>query len=308
MIPTVSPKVSVCIPTYNYGEFISDAIESVLAQTFTDFELIVVDNCSTDGTRELVEHYVTSDSRVTYYINEINLGMVGNWNRCLGYARGEYVKILCADDTLTSDCLQKQSDLLDSHENVLLVSSQRSVTDAALKPVSVLKLSDDHAIVDGRHMIKKCLLEWNLIGEPTAVLFRKNSAKRGFDTEYKQVADMEMWFYILESGSFGYIPEPLCCIRQHDEQTTRTNIMTNGILYDELKLYCKYIGKKYIKLSFFKKEKIKFLKAYSIWIDSKNEDIDVARSAIGKYYNIKLFILLLMLKKLKNFICNNKIK
>ena len=258
MTQTVPPKISVCIPTYNYGKFISDAIESVLAQTFKDYELIVVDNCSTDGTKDLVSKYSAIDPRIMYYVNESNLGMVGNWNRCLEYARGEYIKILCADDVLTSNCLQKQNDLLDCHENVLLVSSQRFVTDVVLKPVTVLKLSDENTLFDGRHMIQRCLLEWNLIGEPTAVLFRKKTARRGFNTEYKQVADMEMWFHLLEGGSFGYIPEPLCYIRQHDEQTTHSNIMTTSILIDELKLYCEYLDKKYIELAFLKRKKLNF--------------------------------------------------
>lgn len=307
MTGTVSPKVSVCIPTYNYGKFISDAIESVLSQTFADFELIVVDNCSTDGTKEVVEKYMAADSRVKYYRNESNVGMVANWNRCLGYAKGAYIKILCADDLLTSNCLQQQTSLLDNHAHVSLVSCPRTFVDNSLNPLFILKCSDSLEIMDGRHIIKRCLLEWNLIGEPTAVLFRKEKSRRGFDPEYKHAVDMEMWFHLLEDADLGYIPEPLCLVRQHNEQTTNINLRTDAILYDELKLYCEYLDKNYIKISKFTKEKMKFLKSYAIWNNRDTEqDITVAKKHIAKYYNYNLFRILLVLKRIKNivnFVC-----
>ena len=91
-----APPVSVCIPTYNYGRFLGRAIESVLGQAFGDFELLVVDNASTDGTDELVAGY--DDPRLSYLRNERNLGLFGNFERCLELARSDLVKILCADD------------------------------------------------------------------------------------------------------------------------------------------------------------------------------------------------------------------
>jgi glycosyltransferase involved in cell wall biosynthesis len=77
-----TPKVSVVIPTYNYAHFLDETIQSVLNQTFLDFELIIVDNNSTDNTEEVVKNYL-SDNRVSFYKNDTNIGLVGNWNKCL---------------------------------------------------------------------------------------------------------------------------------------------------------------------------------------------------------------------------------
>ncbi len=82
----ISPKVSVLIPTYNYAHYLDETIRSVLDQTFTDFELLIVDNRSTDNTAEVVKKYL-GDNRVSFYANEKNVGLVGNWNKCLDYAK-----------------------------------------------------------------------------------------------------------------------------------------------------------------------------------------------------------------------------
>ena len=108
-----SPKVSVLIPTYNYAHYLPLAIESVLNQDFTDFGLIIQDDCSTDNTDEIVERYL-SDRRLIFETNESNLGLAGNWNLCLAKARGEYIKFIFADDLLASqDCLAKMFSVLD---------------------------------------------------------------------------------------------------------------------------------------------------------------------------------------------------
>ena len=84
----LSPKVSVLIPTYNYAHILDETIESVLAQTYTDFELIIVDNCSQDNTEHVVSKYLI-DKRVSYHRNSQNIGLAGNWNKCLELARGQ---------------------------------------------------------------------------------------------------------------------------------------------------------------------------------------------------------------------------
>src|SRR5918993_3330345 len=108
------PKVSVLVPTYNYARYLGEAIESVLNQTFTDFELIIIDDQSKDETDQVVGKYLY-DSRVTYHKNPVNLGLVGNFNRALELATGEYIKFLLADDKLDINILAKFSAVLDSY-------------------------------------------------------------------------------------------------------------------------------------------------------------------------------------------------
>ena len=143
------PKISVCIPTYNYGRFISASIESVLAQTFQDFELIIVDNCSTDDTEKIVSHYFSSCLKIKYVCNTENIGMTANWNRCLALSSGEYVKILCADDLLRPDCLQKSVEILDVNRNVELMATARLLVDENLLPGRTLRYdrSNSHCAV-----------------------------------------------------------------------------------------------------------------------------------------------------------------
>ena len=95
-----SPLVSVLIPVYNRASLISAAIESSLAQTYQNIEIIIVDNCSTDGTYEVVQRYARCDARVKCWRNDENVGAIRNWIKCLDYSHGEYIKILFSDDWL----------------------------------------------------------------------------------------------------------------------------------------------------------------------------------------------------------------
>ena len=121
------PKVSVCIPTYRGGTTIGAAIESVLAQSLSDFEVIIIDDGSPDDTRDIIERY--SDPRLIYLRNALNLGPQGNWNRCLEVAQGEYFKLLPHDDLLHPRCLERQVAVLDTDrdERIALVFSSRDV-------------------------------------------------------------------------------------------------------------------------------------------------------------------------------------
>jgi glycosyltransferase involved in cell wall biosynthesis len=219
-----SPKISVLIPTYNYARFLPEAIESVLAQEFWDFELLIVDDCSTDNTTEVIKPFCARDARVRFAVNPVNLGMVNNWNYCLELARGEYIKFLFGDDKLFHpQALGKMISLLEDHPSATLAASARTILDEHSRAVDAWR-----ALAEGRHngrkIIVSCLIEdANLVGEPSAVLFRKKDARRGFDPKYRQIVDIEMWFYLLEKGDLAYTREPLCAFRQHARQQSALN-------------------------------------------------------------------------------------
>ena len=100
------PTVSIAMPTYKGELFIRAAIESVLQQSFQDFELIISDDNSPDETQAIVESF--EDPRIIYIRQDKNLGPEGNWNSCLSLARGKYFKLLPHDDLLRTDCLSRQ--------------------------------------------------------------------------------------------------------------------------------------------------------------------------------------------------------
>lgn len=218
----MSPLVSVLIPTYNYADYLTGAIESVLSQTFRDFELLVVDDASRDDTVCVLERYAKRDSRIRLEVNPRNLGLVGNWNRCLAMARGEYVKFLFADDLLLErDAIATMVERMRSDPTVSLVASARRVLREDSAAFDVWGHWTDGEVLDGPSVVRRCMIDMiNCVGEPSAVLFRRTQAKRGFDTRYIQIVDLEMWFYLLGLGRFSYIGRPLCAFRQHARQQT----------------------------------------------------------------------------------------
>jgi glycosyltransferase involved in cell wall biosynthesis len=212
-----TPRVSVCIPTYLGDKTLGAAIESVLAQTFTDFELIVIDDGSPDDTRAVVERF--SDHRIVYLRNEKNLGPQGNWNRCLEVAVGDYFKLLPHDDLLHPQCLERQVRVLDTdtEKRIALVFCAREV----LGPDARLLTRRGYpggreGPVDRDVLIRACVRRGtNLIGEPGAVLLRKATAvKVGlFDATNPYVIDLDYWFRLLAHGDAHFCAEPLAAFR-----------------------------------------------------------------------------------------------
>jgi glycosyltransferase involved in cell wall biosynthesis len=100
---TPNPRVSICLPVFNGESFLPAAIESVLSQSFSDFELIIVDDCSTDRSLQIIKSYAALDSRIRYSANTEKAGLFGNYNRCIEMSCGEYVKPFAQDDILHSD-------------------------------------------------------------------------------------------------------------------------------------------------------------------------------------------------------------
>ena len=199
----MKPLVSICIPTFNYGRFIPEAIQSVLIQSFSNFELIVVDNASTDETAELMEAFVRSDPRIRFYRNSENVGIAKNFNLALGYAAGDYVKILCADDLLAPTALERSLAAIRNDPAVSLVTTGRLLVDLRLQPVGYASYCTEEGSIDGDKVIDRCLFGTNYVGEPSAVLFRRKQAAPGFDESYPHLLDMAMWFHLLEQGKLA---------------------------------------------------------------------------------------------------------
>ncbi|HJV65049.1 MAG TPA: glycosyltransferase family 2 protein [Geomonas sp.] len=286
-------KLSICIPTYNYGGYLGETIESVLAQTFTDFELLIVDDQSKDNTREVVESYAAHDPRIRFLVNPQNLGMVRNWNHCLELARGEYVKYVFGDDLLASrDALQKMVAMLDADPKVSLVCSARNFIDENSKVMKVESHFCRTGVLPGKDVINYCLLrQGNLIGEPSVVMFRKAQAGRGFLPQYSQIVDLEMWFHLLEQGSFAYINEPLCSFRIHQKQMTQQNKASGADVDDVFYLVEDYLPKDYITLSGFMKGYVKYDHVYGVWKMQRKGRItrELAQDRIDKNYSMLKF-------------------
>ena len=121
--------VSVCLACYNAGNYLEAAVNSVTEQTYTHWELIIVDDCSTDSTPRAVADILSrlADARIRFLTNSERLGMVGNWNRAVSLAKGQFIKLIGQDDILKPDCLEVQVVALQRHPEVTVVTCARQV-------------------------------------------------------------------------------------------------------------------------------------------------------------------------------------
>lgn len=213
----IAPKVSVLIPTYNYAHILDVTIQSVLNQTFTDFELIIVDNCSKDNTVEVVQKYL-NDTRVSFYKNDSNIGLTGNWNRCLELAKGQYIKYLCADDKFHPQILEKYIPIMDNNPNVSIMSCYRQEFDH-----NGLKRKVVHPPFNGIKNGKEVIFEMmqkdqNYLGDPTRPMIRRSNLSVGPFKKFEYVTDWEMWVRHLLVGDCYVLPEILAYGRKHEGQ------------------------------------------------------------------------------------------
>jgi glycosyltransferase involved in cell wall biosynthesis len=242
----------------------------VLKQNDQDFEIVIVDNCSTDHTGTLVEDLQKkNDGRIRFYKNDRNIGLAGNFNNCLKYAQGAYIKFLCSDDVLLPECLEKMVAALDAHQSVALVCSGRLTFNEIGENLGFKQYPSKDIIIRGSTATTKCLFGKNYIGEPTAVMFRKKDLTGNFRNDLPQLMDMEMWFQLLEQGDLLSIGVPLCTIRLHSGQVTHTNKESGKLIDDNVKLFDEYSQKPYLEITPLLVMKRKLLMTYRVWVSRK---------------------------------------
>lgn len=287
------PIVSICIPVKNGAPFIEQAVTSVLKQSYRNFEIVIVDNCSTDNTALLIREMALRDSRIRFYSNDYDLGLVGNLNTCLKYACGVYVKFVLADDMLMSSCLEKMVGAINKQPSVFLVVAGRLIIDESGNSVALRHYSPKYTVVHGEKVIQRCLFGRNYIGEPTAVMFRRCDATRGFRDDLIQLTDLEMWFHLLERGELVSLPEMLCAIRRHAGQLTVQNIKSGALIEDNVRLFEEYGKKPYIQNTWMNNFTRRVRMAYRVWISRKYLE-PTRRKEVLKQHSIPLVYYLVL--------------
>lgn len=247
------PLVSICVPTHNDATVVSDALSSALQQSYASIEILVLDNHSSDETWQIVTGIAAGDARIRCVRHAENIGMARNFSACIAAARGELVLILCADDVLESRCVSLLAAALRDHPDAVFAACGRIWTDHSLQRIRLMRARVCDEKVDADSLLRECFVHGNRIGEPSAVMFRRMPAYRGFNADYSQALDLEMWFHLLEQGSAVLLSKPLCSIRQHPEQTTQANIASGRIVEDKRLLYRQYAGKVASKLALWEK-------------------------------------------------------
>jgi glycosyltransferase involved in cell wall biosynthesis len=235
------PLISICLPIFNGEKYLSAAIASILAQTLNDFELLVADDGSTDGSAEICERFAKADNRIRYWRNDTRLGLFGNYNCCIKRSTGELIKTFAQDDLLEPACLEKLSDALLTKPEIALVSSARQVIDESGQCTFVRKPFPRSMTIPAREVLTFNLINLNnWVGEPSTVMFRKKDAGSGFDESYYHYGDIEYWFRILENGNYYFVDDVLCSFRRHIDSQTDKNHRELYFALDILRLTLSY--------------------------------------------------------------------
>lgn len=225
------PKVSIVMPTYKRADQISSSIQSVLNQTFADFELIISDDCSLDRTDEIVRGF--DDNRIRYRCNSKNLGMPGNLISGIKETKGTYILVCHDHDLYDPSLIEKMVVFLETNPNVIYVHSGVEVIDQSGNSTGARWVEDHEKITDGRVWMEFMM---GLVSCPVCantMVRRSAHEKYGLYAErFGFIADVEMWLRLGQYGDVGYINEPLIRIRLREDDHKYVRAMWDLIVLD----------------------------------------------------------------------------
>lgn len=219
--------VSIILPNYNYEHFLQQRIESILNQSHTNFELIILDDCSTDNSKAVIESF--KDDRIRVYFNETNTGSpFVQWDKGIQLAKGEYIWIAEADDYCTDSLLEKLLKRAQETESDICFAESRVVDKHGVQKGlwCELNIKGPNAAIfntdfemGGKDFIEKNLIFENAIPNASAVLFKKSLYKEvgGVDQDIANCADWLLWIKMLNKTNIAFASEPLNAFRRHGD-------------------------------------------------------------------------------------------
>jgi glycosyltransferase involved in cell wall biosynthesis len=270
-----SPFVSIVIPTYNRARLLRRAVQSILNQTYQNFEIIIVDDCSNDNTENVVKSF--PDERIRYIRHEKNKGAVVARNGGIKAARGEYIAFQDSDDEWLPEKLEKQMKAFENGPpNLGVVYTSFWLIDGSTKtysPPSYVKRTEGE--------IHDALLEVNFIGTPTVVVKKECFEKAGLFKSLPRLQEWDLWIRISEHYSFSHVNEPLVNAYLQPDSISRN---TNAFI----------IARKYILEKYFEEisKKPKILRRHYFEIGTLhclNGEIEAGRSYFFKAIRINPF-------------------
>ena len=210
------PLVSICVPNYNNGRYLTACLDSALAQTWGEIEVVLVDDASTDNSMAVATEY---GDRIRLYRNDANLGQPATTNRCVELARGEYVVILHSDDALLPDFAQRLAPILEEHPGVGIAVGERLETDETGVRRAITPFYDADCVIPGEKQAKVFMFMSFL---PCQVLVRRSVLLEvgGVDPRHVVNLDGLLWFKCALVADVAYIRDPVGVYRVHGESTT----------------------------------------------------------------------------------------
>src|ERR1700733_6029856 len=228
------PKVSVVVPNYNHGRFLPKRIDTILKQTFEDFELILLDDCSTDDSRSILSLYA-GDPRARIEFNSVNSGSpFKQWNKGVRLARGKYFWIAESDDFAGEQLLERLVTSLESDPEIAFAyclswgidaeGQRNGFADRYLRALSPDRWRSDF-VADGREECQNYFIRTNVVPNASAVVFRKAVYEEvgGADENYRICGDWKLWAAMALTGKVAYFGEPLNYFRFHKASVRNTS-------------------------------------------------------------------------------------
>lgn len=225
------PKVSVVMPAYNAERYISRAIESILNQTFKDFELIIINDASTDSTLSIINKYIKKDKRIKVISNKKNLQIAASLNIGITKAKSNIVARMDADDYSIRNRLELQYKLLEKHSDIAIVGAYMYVVNEQNKVLTIRKYptkSDD---------LKKVMFRYSPFAHPV-VMYRKKVIQEfgGYSLGIFPCEDYELWFKVGSKYKFATIPKPLLRYTNYENSSSHRNLKNIELLGLRIKI------------------------------------------------------------------------
>lgn len=243
-----TPKVTVIIPNYNHSRYLPERIESVLNQTLTDLDILILDDCSPDNSREIIEAYAARDPRIRLLFNEQNSGSTFvQWNRGLGQARGEYIWIAESDDYAEPHFLETLVARLDADPEVGLAYAMSISVDENSQPtgnhyhfyeeVDAQRWAHDFTI-PGIELVRRYMPFRCIIPNASAVVLRRSVVEQvGLADETMRLSgDWAYWSRILATSKVAFTAEPLNYFRQHSNNVRSKALVTGLAISEEARI------------------------------------------------------------------------
>lgn len=212
----MEPRVSVVVTCYNYGRYVAEAVDSLLGQTFSELEAIVIDDASPDNSADVLRSRYSDNPRVRLVLHSANQGHIRSYNEGLSMARGEFMGVLAADDfALRPDAVARQVAVFDAHPRVGFVYSAYMMVDEHSTPFRSFEPWPADYVRDGFTEFRE-LLSKNYVPHSGTLVRRACHDRLGlYDVELPHAGDWDLWLRVASIADVGYVAEPLYAYRVH---------------------------------------------------------------------------------------------
>lgn len=234
---TAHPLVTVCVPVYNGDSFLDRCLNAIVTQTYRNLDILLVDNRSTDDSAARLRRWSRVDRRVRVVVNDANIGLVPNRNRCIELARGEWIKFMDVDDLLAPRAIEKLLQSAAGHHRMAICrrlfqyvdvdERQRQLIEEEVHRYEVRELLPGRSYISPDDVARLALQYRgrNFVGEPTAVMMHRSVFEEfgTFNEDLVQIPDLEYWLRVGLHTGIAYVDEPLSSFRIHPAAASSAN-------------------------------------------------------------------------------------